>query len=165
MRDMKTRYGTHLYISLGGYERSANFGPIVTNLKARARFIDNLVAYAHENGLDGIDFDWEFPANKIELEGYLALMTAIKQAGLTVSVALYPYTDIDLQPYRIADRVYIMSYDRGARHSTFEQAVKDLEFFREAGLPRDRLFLGVPFYGRQTIDPYTAYRFSHLYLS
>jgi GH18 family chitinase len=162
MQAMKTRYGTRIHISLGGYGRSDNFGPMVTDPMARQKFIDNLIAFAHANALDGIDFDWEFPANQAELDGYLALMNGIKGAGLIVSVALYPYPDIKLEPYLIADRVYIMSYDRGERHSTLEQAKADLDFFAQGGIPRKRLFLGVPFYGRQTTEPYTASEYSNI---
>jgi len=162
MREMKARYGTRIYISLGGYERSADFSPMVTNLKARQYFITNLLAFARDNDLDGVDFDWEFPAGQAELDGYLALMNAVKQAGLIISVALYPYPNLDLKPYLIVDRLYIMSYDRGIKHSTFEQAVLDLDYFMQAGLPRAKLFLGVPFYGRQMTSPYTAMTYAEI---
>jgi len=162
MRAMKARYGTRLFISLGGYQRSAGFAPMATNLTARQKFIAALLAFAREHDLDGIDFDWEFPTGQAELDGYLALMNAVKQAGLITSVALYPYPDLDLQPYLSVDRVYIMSYDRGSKHSTYEQAVADLNAFMQAGLPRARLFLGVPFYGRRMTSPQTAMTYAEI---
>ncbi|MCJ7433013.1 MAG: glycosyl hydrolase family 18 protein, partial [Anaerolineales bacterium] len=54
----------------------------------------------------------------------------------------------------VVDRVHIMSYDRGPRHSTYEQAVADLQKFIDAGIPREKLILGVPFYGRKITAPY-----------
>ena len=157
MQAMKAAYGTRLHVSLGGYGRSDGFGPMVTAPDARQRFITELLAFASQNNLDGIDFDWEFPANAAEVEGYQAVMDAVHAAGLTVSVALYPYPDLDLGPYRNVDRVHIMSYDRGERHATYEQAVADLDFFLQGGIPAERLALGMPFYGRDTTTyaPYT----------
>lgn len=157
MQEMKATYGTHLHIGLGGYGRSDGFGPMVTDPQAREKFIGELLTFASQNSLDGIDFDWEFPANDAEVEGYLIVMDAVHAAGLIVSVALYPYPDLDLGPYRNVDRIHIMSYDRGYRHSTYEQAVDDLDFFLQGGIPADRLVLGVPFYGRDTTSyaPYT----------
>ena len=42
----------------------------------------------------------------------------------------------------------------GARHSTYEQAVADLQKFIDAGIPRGKLILGIPFYGRKITAPY-----------
>jgi GH18 family chitinase len=47
-----------------------------------------------------------------------------------------------------------MSYDRQPRHSTYEQAVQDLRKFIDAGIPREKLILGLPFYGRKVTAPY-----------
>jgi GH18 family chitinase len=53
------------------------------------------------------------------------------------------------------DFVTVMSYDAigpswgqaGSEHSTYAQAKRDLELWLARGVPRERLVLGVPFYG------------------
>jgi GH18 family chitinase len=119
-----------------------------------------------ENNLDGVDFDWEFPDDDSQLKNYIALLTETKAAfeplGMTVSVALSPDNKDLLGEFAVADRIHIMSYDRGPQHSTYEQAVTDLQTFLDAGLPRKKLILGVPFYGRKETPPYSAMPYAEI---
>jgi GH18 family chitinase len=166
LRDMRTTYGTRIHISVGGWERSDNFAPMATRPKSRKNFVKNLFSFCLENDLDGVDFDWEFPANEGEMQAYTALLTEVKEAfgprSLTVSVALAPSDSIDLKPYAAVDRIHIMSYDRGRRHSTLEQARQDVESFLSAGALQEKLVLGVPFYGRTMTPPHKAYTYAEI---
>ncbi len=152
---MKELYGTRIFISVGGWERSQGFGPMVTDPKARKKFEDNLLAFSLAHGLDGVDFDWEFPENEAQYAGYTALLQDIKTAfqprGMLISMALSPDPAGDLtRPlYRYADRIHVMSYDHDGQHSTFDQAVQDLDYFVNSGFAKIKLMLGVPFYGRE----------------
>ena len=162
MREMKALYGTHLFISIGGYERSEHFSAMVRYENPREKFAEQLIQFALENELDGIDFDWEFPKTSAEIAGYVELMKTIQENGLLVSVALYPFEGMNLAPYANVDRIYIMSYDRDIQHSTYEQGIADVEFFLGAGVPAEKLFLGIPFYGRQTISPGKAFTYAEI---
>ena len=162
LQQMKADYGVRLHVSLGGFNRSGSFSYVVRYPQVRARFVENLVQFCRENNFDGVDLDWEFPETDAEIDGYLALMEAIKAQGLLVSVALYPYKDIEFSPYALADRIHVMSYSRGLEHSTFQQAIEDLQLFEDNGIPRERLALGIPFYGRQTIDPYRNFSYAQI---
>jgi chitinase len=162
MRGMKTRYGTRLHVSVGGYGRSENFAKAVSYPLQRQRFFDELMAFAAANDLDGFDFDWEFPQTPLEINGYVSLIKTIQQAGLTASVAIIPLPGIDLAPFLGIDRIHVMSYDNGPRHSTYEQAVADLGAFLRAGYARSQLVLGIPFYGRKTSSPFTSYPYSDI---
>lgn len=138
---------------MGGYERSDNFADMATDAKTRRVFVKNLTDFCLQNNIDGVDFDWEFPSGVAESSSYVALLketrAALNPHGMLVSVALYPFPDLNVVPYNVADRIHIMSYDRGARHSTLEQAVKDVDFFVAGGIPKEKIFLGLPFYGRK----------------
>lgn len=162
LQQMKADYGTRLHISLGGLDRSGSFSYVVRYPLVRAIFVENLVTYARDNQFDGVDFDWEFPETEAEIQGYIALMAEVKERGLIVSVALYPYADRDFSPYVVADRVHVMSYHRGLAHSTFEQGLLDLALFEGFGLARDQLVLGIPFYGRQTVSPFRSVSYSQI---
>ena len=162
LNEIKEKYGTRIHVSLGGYGRSDNFGAVVTNPQLLKGFIENLTAFAKDNNLDGIDFDWEFPKTATELNGYIELMSEVKKQGLIVSVVLYPSADLDILPYLIADRIHIMSYNRGVRHSTYDQAIEDLEYFQALGAPNEKLILGIPFYGRQMNDPWNYFTYSEI---
>jgi len=158
LHEMQRRNGTRLLISIGGWERSTQFAAMTGNIQIRQKFVDNLAGYVHENKLNGVDFDWEFPQNEIEFRNYIRLLEEVhadfQSKGLLVSVALSPDSEFSLKDFAVVDRIHIMSYDRGARHSTYEQAVADLQKFIDAGIPREKLILGIPFYGRKITAPY-----------
>lgn len=168
LRAMQAEYGTRLHLTVGGWERSAGFASMTASPQVRARFIENLLAFAQEHGLNGMDFDWEFPQNNDEFENYIALLTEVKAAfaerGLTVSVALSAdnASTMDLARFAVVDRIHVMSYDRGNYHSTYNIAVEDLNTFTINGIPKKQLLLGVPFYGRTIAEPHTAYSYQEI---
>jgi GH18 family chitinase len=168
LRAMKAEYGTRLHLTVGGWERSTGFAPMTSDAKTRTLFVQNLLAFVLENGLDGVDFDWEFPEGDEEFENYIVLLTEVKAAfaehGLTVSVALSAdnASTMDLSRFTVVDRVHVMSYDRSAYHSVYYMAVEDMNTFTINKIPPGNLLLGVPFYGRLTSEPYTATSYQEL---
>jgi GH18 family chitinase len=50
-----------LLLCIGGNGRSNGFPGMVARPKARARFISNLLQVLEEKGLDGVDYNWEYP--------------------------------------------------------------------------------------------------------
>jgi chitinase len=157
LNDLKLQNGIRIHLSVGGWERSSAFAPMTANPSTRGKFINTLIEFALAHNLDGIDFDWEFPENQVEFDNYILFLTETKEAfsehGLFVSVALSPDQSFPLEPFAVADRVHIMSYDHPDKHSTYEQAVKDLQIFLDAGIPPEKLILGIPFYGRNIQPP------------
>ena len=158
IHEMQAHYGTRILISVGGWERSNQFAAMTAREQTRKHFEESLAEYIYQNKLNGADFDWEFPQTKTEFQNYILLLKEIHAdfhpKGLILSVALSPDSEFPLEDFPVADRIHIMSYDRGPQHSTYQQAVTDLQTFLDAGLPRKKLILGVPFYGRKTTDPY-----------
>ena len=153
LRAMKDRYGTRILMSVGGWERSQGFVPMVTDPQARKSFEDALLAFGLSHALDGVDFDWEFPQNAAQYQGYAALLQEVKALfqphGMLISMALSPDVDLTLPVYQIPDRIHVMSYDHPGMHSTYDQAVLDMNYFVSGGFNKNKLFLGVPFYGRE----------------
>jgi spore germination protein YaaH len=162
MREVKQTYGTRLHLSIGGYERSEHFIEVIADRQSRRNFVEDVVQFCEANDLDGVDFDWEFPEGEFQILRYVSLISDVRQRGLIVSVALYPHADIDFKAFADIDRIHIMSYDYGSRHSTFEQAVEDLALFEQAGFSRQQLILGIPFYGSRTTYPNTSSAYAEI---
>jgi chitinase len=152
----KEQYGTHIYISIGGWERSSGFASMSADPATRQTFIANTLEFALAHQLDGVDVDWEFPEDETQFNNSISLLsemrTALAPHGMVVSVALSADNEFPLEAYNVVDRIHIMSYDHAPRHSTYEQALLDFQVFTEAGIPPEKLVLGVPFYGRRVDD-------------
>ncbi len=166
LREMQAHYGTRILISIGGWERSKQFAAMTANEQTRRHFVESLAEYVHKNKLNGTDFDWEFPQSETEFQNYILLLKEIRAnfqpKGLILSVALSPDSEFPLKGFFVADRIQIMSYDRSPQHSTYEQAVQDLQTFLDAGMPREKLILGLPFYGRKTVPPYNESTYAEI---
>jgi chitinase len=166
LHEISATYGTRIFIAIGGWERSQNFAAVATDPELRAQAVQAITTYCLENGLDGVDFDWEFPGNETESAGYVALLAEVRQAfaphHLRVSVALAAWQDLSDDLYAAVDRIHIMAYDHEGRHATFEQAAEDIQAFIERGAPPEKLLLGVPFYGRDVHDFSTALTYAEI---
>ncbi|MBN1876029.1 MAG: glycoside hydrolase family 18 protein [Anaerolineae bacterium] len=166
LRGMRERYGTRVFMAIGGWGRSQNFAIVTTNPVLRQQFVQTLTTYCLDNALNGVDFDWEFPANEEEVQGYTLLLAEVQKAfaphGLQVSVALAAWQDLGPEAYQAVDRIHIMAYDHEGRHATLEQAITDVQDFVARGVPQEKLILGVPFYGRNILHPDTALTYAEI---
>lgn len=156
LREATAKKGIRLHVALGGWERSGGFAAMSTDPRIRKRFIEALTAFCREHKLDGVDFDWEHPATPAEEAGYAALLDetsrAFRPLKLRTSVTLAAWQKTTPEALRAVDRVHVMAYDHDGPHATAEDAAKDVEMLARKGAPRDRLVLGVPFYGRDLKD-------------
>lgn len=127
------------------------------------RLIKNLIHYVEEFQLDGLDID---------IEG--ALLTSIDKAGhytpfiqalsaelkprnklLTCATASYEGGMVPVSSLPYFDFVNLMSYDiigpswgtPGVEHSSYDHAATHIALWKARGLPKEKLVLGVPFYG------------------
>jgi len=125
----------------------------------RAMLVQNIVSLALKYDLDGIDVDLEgrdIDTNYAAFVAELASLLRSHQKIITSAIAVYykdQFSDKVLSQY---DFVNIMVYDRTGpwrpdmpgQHSSYENAVEDLEYFgKERNIPAGRMVLGVPFYG------------------
>ena len=153
----KKENGTRVHVAVGGWGRSGGFARLSQDARARARFVGELVQLCEKHGLDGVDLDWEHPQNDPENAGYAALLAELKTAfaprKLLLSAALADWQDPGPRAYQALDRIHVMAYDHdGPRHATFDQAKADALTFVERGVPRSKICLGLPFYGRRSTD-------------
>jgi len=125
----------------------------------RATFIQNLISLVITYNFDGIDVDIE--GSDID-ENYESFVVELGQALkthnklMTAAIAVYykdQFSDKALAQY---DFVNVMVYDRTGpwnpdkpgQHSSFANAVDDLNYFgTDRKIPREKMTLGLPFYG------------------
>ena len=158
-------------LSVGGWT-SGNFSEMAATKKTRRAFAKDCRRVVDEYGLDGIDIDWEYPTSNAagiscspdDTDNFTVLMRDLRAALgndklLTIAtVADAKYINLrDCIDY--LDFVNIMAYDVAnppKHHTTLyrselsgritvEEAV---EAHLKAGVPKEKLLLGMPLYGR-----------------
>lgn len=158
-------------LSIGGWG-SGRFSEMAANSKYRKEFANNCKRIIKEFDLDGIDIDWEYPTSNDggissspkDTENYTLLMRDLRKAIgkhklLTLaSSASGKYINFPtIIPY--IDFINIMSYDMGVppkHHSALYPSEKSGDMtcntavtnHLKAGVPSNKLVLGMPFYGR-----------------
>jgi GH18 family chitinase len=141
-----------ILICLGGWGCSKGFGLMATDKNCRRRFVRNLTKFCKKRGFAGADFDWEFPRGKQEQDAYSALLVETKNMfqphGMIVTVAVKSNQRLTADAYKAVDYIHLMSYNHGAKHATYYASVADTQRQLAYGAPKEKLCLGVPFYGR-----------------
>lgn len=152
LKQIKRQHHTALYLCVGGWNQSAGFPELAASTAARRRFVAALTDYCLANEFDGVDLDWEHPANDVENNNYAALLMAIKHAfrphHLQLTIAVAGSQTLPAATIKAVDRIHLMAYAAKGRHSTFELAAADVSRLLRQGVPRTKICLGVPFYGR-----------------
>lgn len=139
-----------LYCTLGG-----EFARVFSAPHARTNLISHILSCLEKYGLDGANFDWEFPANETEQGLYSEFLTSLGEAmgdRYTLSVALAHYC-ADLTPEAIAaiDRVEMMNYDiwdDEQMHASLPLAIESVQKMLAQGYRPEQINMGIPFYAR-----------------
>ena len=158
---LRRAYRGRVLLTVGGWERSAGFTKVTATAAARKAFINRMVEICRSHRLSGIDFDWEHPEGKKEIAKYAMLIRETKKAlaprrGL-VTVAQAGWQDLGKDVYTAVDRVHLMAYDHPYPQATFEKAKADVDRLIGFGCPREKIALGLPFYGRNKAGAAKAY--------
>jgi len=148
-------------IALGGWGRTGSFAESVQAAN-RQTFVENIVAMVNANNFDGVDIDWEYPSGasqKADFADFMGeLKTALGNKRLSFAIgAQYNPDDYDIKAYTAMDALHLMTYDMSSPlgHSNEAQAKYKLDMWLNSGLiAKEKVFLGVPFYGR---GPATTY--------
>lgn len=159
------RAGAKVSVSVGGGSIPGCSGDWATLLQPATRdaVVAALLDLVDREGLDGLDIDIEGELlTRIDQAGnytpfIAALSDGLKRRGklLTCATGSYEGGMIPVSSIPYFDLVNVMAYDAigpwwgtaGDEHSPMSQAQADMALWLERGVDRQRLVLGVPFYG------------------
>ena len=160
-------------LSIGGWG-SGRFSEMAATDSTRKAFAEDCLRVVKEYKLDGIDIDWEYPtssaakisASPNDTENYTILMKAIRQkigrAKLLTLASVADAKYVDFKAIvKVVDFVNIMTYDMGnppfhhagLYRSEYTKGLSVDEAVTAhvtAGMPLNKLVLGIPFYGHGT---------------
>lgn len=176
LRKIAKDNGIKMAAALAGPE--AVYAGIATNEVLRRKLIRNIMNFAIENELDGIDMDWEYPrSNKSQDITFELLMSELADslhhwhkflsAAVTPAVYVGGVRDgINAAVINKVDFLNIMVYDGATwdadeprQHSSYKMAETSLDIWLNAkGLPKEKTILGVPAYGKNTANAAIPYR-------
>jgi len=149
--------GVKALISVGGGGGGGGFAGIVASSANINNFVNSMLSFCNQYGLDGVDIDWEYPSAGTQANNFLTMMTALSTAlhnqGKILSVAVigdggdYIVSGI----FNVVDIVMIMAYDdNNFQHATYELGVQCMAYWLGRGCPASKAILGVPFYGHDS---------------
>lgn len=156
--------GVKALVTIGGWGRSAHFPTMAASPRARDNFATKLVQYCLDYNLKGVDLDWEPVSTVEDRTNYSLLVERLRRQlepfGLTLSISVSAYGhEIGPEAIDFVDLINVMAYDAAPpHHSTFDFAVSALRHWEDYGAPREKLMLGLPFYGKSEDGTGYAYR-------
>jgi chitinase len=156
LKQLREKYGVKVHLCVGGWNRSQGFAEIAASSQSRKQFAEGLTAYCRLHEFAGADLDWEHPANERESTDYGLLLSEIasrfRNHKLQLSIAMAAWQTLTAEGIKAVDAVHLMSYDADGEHSTIEQSQADINRLKQAGVPPEKILLGLPFYGRGITD-------------
>ncbi|WP_422797229.1 glycoside hydrolase family 18 protein [Sphingobacterium sp. HJSM2_6] len=160
-----------ILLSIGGWG-SGRFSEMAANPDFRRSFAKDCQRVVKEFKLDGIDIDWEYPtssaagisSNPEDTKNFSLLIKEIRQhIGKNKLLTLASIADAKYMDFKtitpFLDFVNVMMYDvaKPPKHhaSLYRSAlsgpvtlVESIEAHILAGIPKEKLVMGIPFYGR-----------------
>ncbi|XP_014258890.1 probable chitinase 2 [Cimex lectularius] len=171
----------HLKVTLaiGGWnEGSANYSKLAEDPNRRRIFIESVLEFMKLYDFDGLDLDWEFPTKRggkpEDKTNFVLLIKelgqSLRQQGYILTAAVSAAIDTlstgyDLpEVHKHLDLVHLMCYDY---HGSWEKKTgpnapltpdtdlltveASVEYALDHGVPKEKLVMGVPLYGRTFI--------------
>jgi len=174
----KTNPNLKTLLSIGGYnEGSTKYSNMAASADTRKTFIDSVVPYLKQYGFNGLDLDWEYPAQRggrpEDKDNFALLVQELRaefdKNGLLLTAAIGAGTPIIDAAYDIPklsqnlDYIHVMNFDY---HGTWEAftginaplnaktgddksltVVGTVQHLLDLGAAKEKIVLGIPTYG------------------
>jgi GH18 family chitinase len=158
LREKLAAQGCRVLLTIGGWGRSTPFGTVTADEELCGRLVQNLADLCEQRQLDGIDVDWEHPRSDAEREQLGTFLARLRQRlaprERLVTIAVAPWETLAPATVESVDRIHLMAYDNGGKHSTPDYARESLARLAAAGVPAEKVCLGIPFYGRPYVGKF-----------
>ena len=179
----KKKSSLKVLLSIGGWE-AGNFSEMAADETHRKNFCKNCRDAVTKYGLDGIDIDWEYPtsslagisASKDDTRNFTLLMRDLRETLgrnrlLTMASASNAKYVNFTDAVQYMDFVNVMTYDMGdpPKHNAAlyrsslasESCDESVSKHVTAGVPLQKIVLGIPFYGHgdgKAFDDYVDFK-------
>ncbi len=168
--------GKKILVALGGWGGSDGFPSMAADQQSRDNFVSNITAFCINNNYDGIDIDWEHPANPDDKKNLVILVKDIRKAFdesgkyllITMAVTAGSWAGQWIDYPSLIDYIDwfgCMTYDfhgdwtTHAGHNSplysspaddcgsVDEGFKYLNLTRK--VPKEKILIGIPFSGRE----------------
>jgi chitinase len=155
--------GVKVLIAIGGWNNGddSGFESLASNSTYRTNFVNAVISFVNQYGLDGVDIDWEYPDAGASANNYATLMSSLatemhnRGKLLTAAVVGENGGSILNSVFNVVDFLNLMAYDyNNFDHSTYNYAVASFNYWKGRGLPASKAVIGVPFYGRPSWETF-----------
>lgn len=152
-RTAKMKHQIAVTVCVGGWGRSKTFADAVSTEENRKRFSEELLSFCREHEIAGVDIDWEFPKGEIEIANFALFLDSLS-AGLRsekrrLSIALAATRMLPASCYELVDSVNLMCYQPWSVEPYEEWLLRSMNLALEAGVPPQKLVLGLPFFSKE----------------
>ncbi len=138
----------------------SEFMDILTrDAKARENLAKNLKAFCFDNGIDGVDINWEHPKSDEQRDNLALTVNCIakefKGTDLELTAAFNSSAKCGLQTAKrlapFVKYVSIMTYDMFSKNSHAPIALykRVINNYINSGIPKSKIVPGLPFYGKE----------------
>lgn len=163
-------------LCIGG-DCNSGLSDMAGNADKRAALAGDCKRIIEQYGIDGIDFDWEVPGGPggtpEDVDNFTLVLQAVRDSigdDKILSLASGGDISFNVEPVLpLIDYVSIMAYDLGGQapwhHTALYRSPRTgwhsvdevVEIYARAGVPYDKMLLGLGFYGRGDDNYYTGW--------
>lgn len=151
--------GVKVMAALGGGGYGDPYRDLISSAEKITTLNENIEEFCLKYDLDGVDLDIELVSSDRIWQDYGAWVRALRDVCdahdwlLSTATAQWVAGSVSAETFALFDFVNVMAYDNDSSseksHSSYAFSVECLEYFHEQKeIPKEKLVLGVPFYGR-----------------
>ena len=156
-QDIEGTTGAYLRLGFSG----GDWRKMMQTATSRNNFAQNVKNVLIANSFDGLDLDFEWCETAQEWTNYSLTIEALKAAlgdDFLFSVTLHPlYYKISTAAANSLDFISIQSYGPSPERFPYDEFVRNVNAMLAYGFPKNKLVMGLPFYGSTAKKSTTAY--------
>lgn len=149
------KHQVRLHLCLGGWKKDTHYPKVTADPALRAKVVESVLALKKAHGFEGVDYDWEYPKTKDEMNGFIALTRETNERlgkNFDVTAAFHPRHKIPKGLVDQLDRIHLMTYDLKELHCAIAHSHWAIKDWTARDVPREKLCIGIASYARDIKD-------------